>query len=93
MGRRLSETRTLLLFRVFRGNLSPYAPEYQFLLLKFPFSTKPYSWQDGHLRVFAWPSCELVLDEPEAHRSIQDIDIRWLPVPHATPCFSLRTEF
>ncbi|KAG0630257.1 hypothetical protein M758_1G165500 [Ceratodon purpureus] len=31
--------------------------------------------KDGHLRVFAWPTCELILDEPQAHRSIQDIDI------------------
>jgi prolactin regulatory element-binding protein len=31
--------------------------------------------KDGHLRVFAWPSSQLVLDEPHAHRSIQDIDI------------------
>lgn len=31
--------------------------------------------KDGHLRVFAWPTCQVVLDEPQAHRSIQDIDI------------------
>lgn len=33
--------------------------------------------KDGHLRVFAWPTCQVVLDEPQAHRSIQDIDIRY----------------
>ncbi|KAG0578886.1 hypothetical protein M758_4G061700 [Ceratodon purpureus] len=31
--------------------------------------------KDGYLRVFAWPTCQLILDEPHAHRSIQDIDI------------------
>lgn len=31
--------------------------------------------KDGHLRVFAWPTCDLILDEPQAHRSVQDIDI------------------
>ncbi|XP_024392589.1 SEC12-like protein 1 isoform X3 [Physcomitrium patens] len=30
--------------------------------------------KDGHLRIFAWPSCEIALDESQSHRSIQDID-------------------
>eukprot|EP00249_Psilotum_nudum_P015846 c25550_g2_i1 orf=80-1297(+) len=29
---------------------------------------------DGHLRVFEWPSMRLVLDQPEAHKSIKDLD-------------------
>ncbi|MCO5551889.1 hypothetical protein L7F22_005395 [Adiantum nelumboides] len=29
---------------------------------------------DGHLRVFEWPSLRLILDQPEAHRSIRDVD-------------------
>ncbi|KAH7289149.1 hypothetical protein KP509_31G060200 [Ceratopteris richardii] len=29
---------------------------------------------DGHLRVFEWPSLKLILDQPEAHKSIRDID-------------------
>lgn len=29
---------------------------------------------DGHLRVFEWPSLRLILDQPEAHKSIRDID-------------------
>ncbi|KAH7415148.1 hypothetical protein KP509_14G030100 [Ceratopteris richardii] len=29
---------------------------------------------NGHLRVFEWPSLKLVLDQPEAHKSIRDVD-------------------
>ena len=32
--------------------------------------------QDGHLRVFEWPNLRLILDQPEAHRSIRDVDFR-----------------
>ena len=45
--------------------------------------------QDGYLRVFAWPTCQLILDKPHAHRSIQDIDIRLQSIFRATcelPC-------
>jgi prolactin regulatory element-binding protein len=33
--------------------------------------------KDGHLRVFAWPTCELALNQPNAHRSIHDFDISY----------------
>lgn len=36
---------------------------------------------DGHLRIFEWPSLRVVLDEPKAHKSFQDMD------------FSLDSEF
>lgn len=29
---------------------------------------------DGYLRVFEWPSLRLILDQPEAHKSIRDMD-------------------
>jgi hypothetical protein len=32
--------------------------------------------QDGHLRVFEWPSLKIVLDQPDAHKSIKDMDFR-----------------
>ncbi|CAM6009198.1 unnamed protein product [Sphagnum balticum] len=31
--------------------------------------------KDGHVRVFQWPSLVLILDEPKAFKSIQDLDI------------------
>ncbi|XP_058110327.1 SEC12-like protein 1 [Magnolia sinica] len=31
--------------------------------------------QDGHLRVFEWPSLRILLDEPRAHKSFRDLDI------------------
>lgn len=36
---------------------------------------------DGHLRIFEWPSLQVILDEPRAHKSFRDMD------------FSLDTEF
>ncbi|KAL2611024.1 hypothetical protein R1flu_022716 [Riccia fluitans] len=30
--------------------------------------------EDGHLRVFEWPSLKLVLDKPGAHTAVKDID-------------------
>ncbi|KAJ7524670.1 hypothetical protein O6H91_17G015500 [Diphasiastrum complanatum] len=30
--------------------------------------------EDGHLRVFEWPSLELLLDRSDAHKSIKDLD-------------------
>ncbi|KAF4368020.1 hypothetical protein CsatB_011324 [Cannabis sativa] len=29
---------------------------------------------DGHLRIFAWPSLRVILDEPKAHKSVHDMD-------------------
>ncbi|KAF9597303.1 hypothetical protein IFM89_017087 [Coptis chinensis] len=37
--------------------------------------------EDGHLRIFEWPSLRILLDEPKAHKSFRDMD------------FSLDTEF
>ncbi|KAK1643344.1 hypothetical protein QYE76_061149 [Lolium multiflorum] len=31
--------------------------------------------EDGHLRIFHWPSLRLLLDEPKAHKSFRDMDI------------------
>ncbi|KAK3124653.1 hypothetical protein QOZ80_7BG0589990 [Eleusine coracana subsp. coracana] len=31
--------------------------------------------EDGHLRIFHWPSMNVLLDEPKAHRSFLDMDI------------------
>ncbi|KAG8080956.1 hypothetical protein GUJ93_ZPchr0007g5353 [Zizania palustris] len=31
--------------------------------------------EDGHLRIFHWPSMNVLLDEPKAHRSFRDMDI------------------
>uniref|UniRef100_A0A5B7BZW7 Putative SEC12-like protein 1 n=1 Tax=Davidia involucrata TaxID=16924 RepID=A0A5B7BZW7_DAVIN len=36
---------------------------------------------DGHLRIFEWPGMRIILDEPRAHKSFQDMD------------FSLDSEF
>lgn len=30
--------------------------------------------EDGYLRVFEWPSLKIVLDQPDAHKSIKDLD-------------------
>ncbi|KAG1347499.1 SEC12-like protein 1 [Cocos nucifera] len=30
---------------------------------------------DGHLRILQWPSLQVLLDEPRAHKSFQDMDI------------------
>ncbi|MQL80763.1 hypothetical protein Taro_013217 [Colocasia esculenta] len=30
---------------------------------------------DGHLRIFEWPSLQVILDEPKAHKSFRDMDI------------------
>ncbi|XP_058069059.1 SEC12-like protein 2 isoform X2 [Magnolia sinica] len=30
--------------------------------------------EDGHLRVFKWPSMEVLLDQPDAHASVKDLD-------------------
>uniref|UniRef100_A0A453SVI5 Anaphase-promoting complex subunit 4 WD40 domain-containing protein n=1 Tax=Aegilops tauschii subsp. strangulata TaxID=200361 RepID=A0A453SVI5_AEGTS len=32
--------------------------------------------EDGHLRIFHWPSMKVLLDEPNAHKSFRDMDIR-----------------
>uniref|UniRef100_A0A804RHW1 Cysteine protease n=1 Tax=Zea mays TaxID=4577 RepID=A0A804RHW1_MAIZE len=32
--------------------------------------------EDGHLRIFHWPSIKVLLDEPKAHKSFRDMDIR-----------------
>ncbi|OVA17905.1 WD40 repeat [Macleaya cordata] len=37
--------------------------------------------EDGHLRIFEWPSLRLIIDEPRAHKSFRDMD------------FSLDSEF
>ncbi|MCL7043614.1 hypothetical protein MKW94_009565 [Papaver nudicaule] len=37
--------------------------------------------EDGHLRVFEWPSLRILIDEPKAHKSFRDMD------------FSLDSEF
>ncbi|XP_062214305.1 SEC12-like protein 1 [Phragmites australis] len=31
--------------------------------------------EDGHLRIFHWPSLNMILDEPKAHKSFRDMDI------------------
>jgi prolactin regulatory element-binding protein len=31
--------------------------------------------EDGHLRIFHWPSMKVLLDEPKAHKSFRDMDI------------------
>lgn len=31
--------------------------------------------EDGHLRIFHWPSMNVLLDEPKAHKSFRDMDI------------------
>ncbi|KQK20513.1 SEC12-like protein 1 [Brachypodium distachyon] len=31
--------------------------------------------EDGHLRIFHWPSMNMLLDEPKAHKSFRDMDI------------------
>ena len=33
--------------------------------------------QDGKLRVFKWPSMEIMLDEANAHASVKDLDFRF----------------
>uniref|UniRef100_A0ACD6AAC1 Uncharacterized protein n=1 Tax=Avena sativa TaxID=4498 RepID=A0ACD6AAC1_AVESA len=33
--------------------------------------------EDGHLRIFHWPSLRLLLDEPKAHKSFKDMDISY----------------
>lgn len=36
--------------------------------------------QDGKLRVFKWPSMEIILDEAKAHASVKDLDFRFTVV-------------
>nr|XP_018684007.1 PREDICTED: SEC12-like protein 1 isoform X1 [Musa acuminata subsp. malaccensis]XP_018684008.1 PREDICTED: SEC12-like protein 1 isoform X1 [Musa acuminata subsp. malaccensis] len=31
--------------------------------------------EDGHLRIFHWPTLNILLDEPKAHKSFRDMDI------------------
>ncbi|KAJ0982370.1 hypothetical protein J5N97_010625 [Dioscorea zingiberensis] len=31
--------------------------------------------EDGHLRIFEWPTLRVLLDEPKAHKSFRDMDI------------------
>ncbi|WOL08888.1 SEC12-like protein 1 isoform X2 [Canna indica] len=31
--------------------------------------------EDGHLRIFQWPTLNVILDEPKAHKSFRDMDI------------------
>lgn len=33
--------------------------------------------KDGHLRIFEWPNMRIILDEPRAHKSFQDMDFRY----------------
>ncbi|KAL5981568.1 hypothetical protein ACLOJK_015630 [Asimina triloba] len=33
--------------------------------------------EDGHLRVFKWPSMEVLLDQPDAHASVKDLDFSY----------------
>ncbi|KAI3941209.1 hypothetical protein MKX01_029783, partial [Papaver californicum] len=30
--------------------------------------------EDGHLRVFEWPSLRILIDKPKAHKSFRDMD-------------------
>lgn len=32
--------------------------------------------KDGHLRIFEWPNMQIILDEPRAQKSFQDMDFR-----------------
>ena len=48
------------------------------------FKFEVVATQDGHLRVFEWPNLRLILDQPEAHRSIRDIDFRLVYVSRMT---------
>jgi prolactin regulatory element-binding protein len=34
-------------------------------------------WQDGYVRVFKWPSMEIVIDVPKAVKGLKDLDISW----------------
>lgn len=33
--------------------------------------------QDGHLRVFKWPSMEIILYETDVHATVKDLAFRW----------------
>lgn len=33
--------------------------------------------QNGNLRVFKWPSLEIILNESEAHASVKDLSFRY----------------
>lgn len=35
-----------------------------------------WNLKDGHLRIFEWPNLRIILDEPRAHKSFQDMDFR-----------------
>lgn len=51
--------------------------------LEFSFDGSRFSTGgvDGHVRIFEWPNMHILLDEPRAHKSVQDMD------------FSLDSEF
>lgn len=36
--------------------------------------------QDGNLRVFKWPSMEIILNESEAHASVKDLSFRYTTI-------------
>lgn len=45
-----------------------------FLIIAF------YAEQDGKLRVFKWPSMEIIIDEANAHSCVKDLDFRFIVV-------------
>lgn len=46
--------------------------------------------EDGHLRVFKWPSLEIILDQTDAHSSVKDLDFssdsKYLVSSGSGPC-------
>ncbi|CAA2994098.1 SEC12-like protein 1 [Olea europaea subsp. europaea] len=44
---------------------------------------------DGYLRIFEWPSMQVILDEPTAHKSFQDVDFRIWKTNNGAPVTTL----
>lgn len=57
------------------GGYDDFLEGSDFILFYFCF---PYivNLKDGHLRIFEWPNMRIILDEPRAQKSFQDMDFR-----------------
>ncbi|CAL5396701.1 unnamed protein product [Camellia sinensis] len=48
--------------------------------------------QDGKLRVFKWPSMEIILDEVNVHASVKDLDFRFTVIASLNEILTLDTK-
>ncbi|KAL6638056.1 hypothetical protein ACP70R_025628 [Stipagrostis hirtigluma subsp. patula] len=67
-------------FRLISGEASPLQSVGPQKCLAFSTDGAKFAigGEDGRLRIFHWPSLNMILDEPKAHKSFLDMDIRFL---------------